>query len=345
MDMQTASPRWIRRPEGSNWGAFGPDDRLGRLNLLTPAKVLEGMAEVREGRIFSLTLPLDRPAPGRLNARRLPPRLHPHERGNGSITFAYPIGHDMLGATDVFSDEDVTLSPQYSTQWDALGHVGSLFDADGTGRPRVLGYNGHALGSGRSTEGHFIGAEALSVLPMAMRGIQGRGVLLDLQRTFGDGRRAIGYDGLMRAADASGADIRPGDMLCVHTGFSERAMLAASSSDPDPNWHLEGAVLDGTDDRLLRWLDDAGIAALAADNHAIEARREIGPDCGCADGAVLPLHEFCLFKMGIPMGELWRLTPLALWLRQARRNAFLLTAPPLALPGAVGSPVTPIATV
>ena len=40
-----------------------------------------------------------------------------------------------------------------------------------------------------------------------------------------------------------------------------------------------------------------------------------------------------------------RLTPLAEWLRGQGRYRFLLTAPPLRLPGAVGSPVTPVATV
>ncbi len=39
--------RWRRRPEGSTWGDFGPDDELGRLNLLTPEKVRQGAAEVR----------------------------------------------------------------------------------------------------------------------------------------------------------------------------------------------------------------------------------------------------------------------------------------------------------
>jgi len=59
----------------------------------------------------------------------------------------------------------------------------------------------------------------------------------------------------------------------------------------------------------------------------------------------LPLHTHCLFKLGIHLGELWYLEELALWLRANRRSAFLLTAPPLRLPGAVGSPLTPIATV
>ena len=44
----TNNPRWRQRPEGSTWGDFGADDQLGRLNLLTPQKVREGVAEVRE---------------------------------------------------------------------------------------------------------------------------------------------------------------------------------------------------------------------------------------------------------------------------------------------------------
>jgi hypothetical protein len=41
--------RYTQRPAGSNWGEFGPDDQLGRLNLLTPEKVRQGAAEVRAG--------------------------------------------------------------------------------------------------------------------------------------------------------------------------------------------------------------------------------------------------------------------------------------------------------
>ena len=45
------------------------------------------------------------------------------------------------------------------------------------------------------------------------------------------------------------------------------------------------------------------------------------------------------------LGELWYLKELAAWLCAAGRSRFLLTAPPLRLPGTVGSPVTPVATV
>jgi hypothetical protein len=61
--------------------------------------------------------------------------------------------------------------------------------------------------------------------------------------------------------------------------------------------------------------------------------------------ASMPLHEHCIFKNGIHLGEIWYLTELSRWLREHQRSRFLLTAPPLRLPGAVGSPATPIATV
>src|SRR5262249_35143002 len=55
------NPRWKRRLPGSTWGDWGPDDQLGRLNLLTPEKVLKGIAEVKECKPFCLSLPLDYP--------------------------------------------------------------------------------------------------------------------------------------------------------------------------------------------------------------------------------------------------------------------------------------------
>jgi hypothetical protein len=85
------------------------------------------------------------------------------------------------------------------------------------------------------------------------------------------------------------------------------------------------------------------VAAIIADNYGVEAvpSRPGGP----GPHAALPLHQHCLFKLGVNLGELWYLSELAAWLRARGRSRFLLTAPPLRLPGAVGSPVTPVATV
>ena len=111
--------------------------------------------------------------------------------------------------------------------------------------------------------------------------------------------------------------------------------------------HATGSGLDGDDARLLRWIVDARLACLIADNPAVELVRPValGGAATPLRRPRLPLHEHCLFKNGIHLGELWWLTPLARWLRANGRHRFLLTAPPLRLPGAAGSPATPIATV
>ena len=79
--------------------------------------------------------------------------------------------------------------------------------------------------------------------------------MIDLHAMFGTARRLVGYDDLMRAAEATGAVVEPGDMLCLHTG--QASALLAAGADP-PVALLEDAFchLDGCDARLLRWIDD-----------------------------------------------------------------------------------------
>src|ERR1700760_3104221 len=83
--------RWTRRPEGSTWGDWGDDDELGRINLLTPAKVLEGVREVEAGISFCLSLPLDYPGGNALNQRRYPPMLAPTEDMKGTPSTFYNV--------------------------------------------------------------------------------------------------------------------------------------------------------------------------------------------------------------------------------------------------------------
>ena len=162
---------------------------------------------------------------------------------------------------------------------------------------------------------------------MARTGVQGRGVMVDLRAHLGDARTLVGYDTLMRVLDADHVVVEPGDIVCLHTGFAE--VVLGMRKQPDPATLANScAVLDGRDEKLLQWITDSQLAAIAAD---------------CC--AALPLHAHCLFKLGVHLGELWHLTPLAEWLRARNRYRFLLTAPPLNLPGAIASPVTPVATV
>ncbi len=168
-------------------------------------------------------------------------------------------------------------------------------------------------------------------------------MMINLCHHLGRERRSVGYDDLMRIVEADDIVIQTGDMLCLYTGFGDILISANGCPDPADVHPARCAELDGRDDRLVRWIDESGCAAIASDNIGIE----VLPARAVADErrACLPLHELCLFKIGIPLGELWYLSELASWLRANRRHTFLLTAPPLRLVGAVGSPVTPIATV
>jgi kynurenine formamidase len=346
--------RWKKRPEGSTWGDFGPDDQLGRLNLLTPKKVKQGVAEVKEGLSFCLSLPLDYPGGNVLNPRRHPPVLRPTLR-NGKPNMNYVLGRDNPDLTDVINDDAVILHLQYSTQWDSLAHVGQLFDADGDGVPEPVYYNGyrpneHIVGPSNPDDAGAIGvvpakstshARALGVENMAAKCVQGRGVMIDLHAHVGRARTVIGYDQLMRILEKDQVVVEEGDMVCLHTGFAQ--MILEMNKQPD-GAALEKAcaALDGRNEKLLQWITDSGLVALIADNYAVEVHPATS-HAGCC--ASLPLHEHCLFKLGVNLGEIWHLTPLANWLREHKRSRFLLTAPPLRLPGAVGSPATPVATV
>lgn len=351
------SERWTRRPEGSTWGDWGANDELGRINLLTPAKVLEGIREVQEGISFCLSLPLDFPGGTVLNQRRHPPKIAPTEDMDGVPGTFYNVHMSDMPDwgdpkyVDVWADDVVTLSLQYSTQWDSLAHVGAEFDADGDGIDEAVYYNGYRAGVdlvGPSNDaaadgvGHRCFAHHLGLEHMAWHGVQGRGVLVDLAHHLGLDWQAVGLETLQEIMAADGINVEPGDMLVLHTGFATKILEWDKSADPATIF-TTACYLDAHDNALLDWIAESQISALIADNYAVEGL--LGKDRDPSRHSFLPIHHLCLFKLGVPLGEMWYLHDLAAWLRDHGRSNFLLTAPPLRLPGIVGSPVTPIATV
>ncbi|MCB1005054.1 MAG: cyclase family protein [Acidimicrobiales bacterium] len=351
------SERWVRRPEGSTWGDWGDDDELGRINLLTPEKVLEGVREVEAGVSFCLSLPLDYPGGTALNQRRQPPRLAPTEDMAGNEATFYNVHMSEMADygdpryVDVWADDVVTLSLQYSTQWDSLAHVGAEFDADGDGTEEAVYYNGYRAGvdlvgpaddAAGDGSGHRCFAHHLGLEHMAAHGVQGRGVLVDLAHHLGHDWRGVDHATLEEVMAADGVVVEPGDVLLLHTGFATRVLKWAREPDPVAI-HRMCTYLDGTDGALLEWIAESRIAGLVADNYAVEGLTGRDPDP--SRHSFLPIHHLCLFRLGVPLGEMWYLHELATWLRAHDRSRFLLTAPPLRLPGAVGSPLTPIATV
>ena len=349
--------RWKQRPDGSTWGDWGDDDELGRINLLTPEKVLQGVREVQAGISFCLSLPLDFPGGTALNQRRHPPVLAPTEDMEGNAATFYNVHMSEMPDfgdpkyVDVWADDVVTLSLQYSTQWDSLAHVGAEFDADGDGVEEAVYYNGYRAGvdlvgpqDDAAGDGgrHRCFARHLGLEHMAFHGVQGRGVLVDLAHHLGHEWRGVDLATLGRSWRPTASSWSPATCSCCTPASPPR--ILEWDRDPDPRQIFTTcSYLDARDEALLEWIADSQISALVADNYAVEGL--LGKDRDPSRHSFLPIHHLCLFKLGVPLGELWYLHELAAWLREHDRSRFLLTAPPLRLPGIVGSPLTPIATV
>ena len=231
---------------------------------------------------------------------------------------------------DVINDDMVLLHLQYSTQWDTLAHVGALFDADGDGKAEPVFYNGYRGGveivgptEGKDAggipgtfvrgQGHIVARNALGVENMAVKCLQGRAVMIDLFAHFGRERHAVGYDDLMRIMAADGIKVEPGDFVCLRTGFDD--LILEMNKQPNahmldttllrPRRHRTSGCSNGSPSRKL--------VALISDNYAVEIHDAPLKPGQCA---MLPLHQHCLFKTGVNLGEIWRLSELADWLRK-----------------------------
>jgi len=84
-------------------------------------------------------------------------------------------------------------------------------------------------------------------------------------------------------------------------------------------------------------LHDKKAAAVAVDNVAVEVSpSEI-------DGVNLLFHMLTVQEMGLMLGEIWALDELAADCAQDKVYEFMLIAQSPLIPGAVGSPVAPLA--
>ena len=169
------------------------------------------------------------------------------------------------------------LHTQYSTHWDGFPHKGSLFDANGDGVAEKVYYNGFSIvdDAGRGTQGE-LGATNLSIAGAAETGMQARGVLVDLRHHFGDERVAVDYEMLAKVLQADNVRVEKGDILCLHTGLGQ--LIREARGKPGAALKTACAVMDGYDKKLLEWIADTGVAAIAADNLAVERSSTLGVD-------------------------------------------------------------------
>ncbi|MEU1162342.1 cyclase family protein [Streptomyces sp. NPDC005921] len=121
-----------------------------------------------------------------------------------------------------------------------------------------------------------------------------------------------------------------GDIVLVRTGRLARARREG--------WgEYAGGPAPGLSFTTAGWLHGTEIAAIATDTWGFEVRPNE------FENAFQPLHQVAIPNMGLLIGEMWDLDALAADCAADGAYAFWLTAAPLPITGAVGSPVNPIA--
>ncbi|MCI0157532.1 cyclase family protein [Leifsonia shinshuensis] len=302
-----------------NWGRWGEDDVLGTLNLIDAAKRADAAALVREGLAISLAQSFDMNGPQKGWRRRTNPVHTMLDTGTDAERGTQGFPHGLGGADDV-----IAMPLQCSTQWDGLGHI---FD-------HGYAWNGRRAGDVVTSDGDLV-----TGIEHAAAAIVSRGVLLDLGRhlrpaagELEDGYAITAAD-LRSCVEAQGATsaVRTGDIVLVRTGQLARVRREG--------WgEYAGGPAPGLSLTTAGWLHDTGIAAIATDTWGFEVRpNEFDVP------AFQPLHQVVIPNLGLTIGEMWDLEELADACARLGRYDFLLSAPPLPITAAVGSPINPLA--
>jgi hypothetical protein len=298
---------------GTSWGLF-PEPGRGTPSFISKDAVLEAKDCIRTGTVFGLDYPADAFDPG-MSLKRSAPRhtiysSHPAHRDD------YLDGYYLQG----------------STQIDGLRHR----RADDVGF-----YNGTP--DDRIVEG----TPDLGVQEWAEHPITGRAILIDL-----DGyRNSLGEpidhaDGeplslplIQAAIAAQSLSTRSGDIFMLHTGWCEWFLaLAAEEKQRIRESRKASGVVQSQE--FVAWAWDSQFAVVAADNFAFECLPVVSesPFQLPAPNDHGMMHQQLLAKLGIPLGELWKLGPLARHMRTTGRWDAFISIKPLNITGGTGSP-------
>ena len=280
----------------SRWGA---DDQRGAANRLTPAKVLEAKNMITKGVVYQL---------GHVYEPGMP------MYGTRHFSLRIPQAFKMPGKNEAIYHDEIISGElgQIGTQFDGLGHlgIGELF------------YNGNKRSD-------FAQAEGLTKLGIENVGaIVTRGVLIDVAKFKGVDQLPMRYEitpaDLKGALQREGVQIRSGDMVLIHTGWSSLWMKDnAKFGDSEPGIGLAAGQM----------LVDAEVVVVGADTWGVEVMPN--PDSSLS----APVHQLFLAKNGIYLHENLITADLA------RDNVyeFMYSFAPLRLKGATGSPGNPVA--
>ena len=217
--------RW--KVELSNWGRWGPDDEIGALNLVTPAKRKQAAALVRDG----VTVSLARDA-----------------MKEAAVDNPRPYEHTMLS---VGSDRiAVTYHGWAHTHLDSLAHVsydGQMYNGYTPQEAVVMEEGGHARNS----------------IYNLKHGVFTRGILMDIPRLKGvsylEPETPIYVEDLEAWEEEAGVRVSAGDAVFIRTGrWAAREVLG-------PFIIGRTGRSAGLHASVLPWLKERDVALLGSD--------------------------------------------------------------------------------
>jgi hypothetical protein len=313
--MTTELPSYDELPDGASWHVWPGNEVFGTLNLLTPDRAVAAASLVQTGQAFALNWNMELPDPPLF--------------GRGAFE------HEVVTGSSHRDDVLHHWNTQSSTQWDGLRHVF---------HPTRGNYGG-------------IPDEEHGIHFWARKGIVGRGVLVDIGRWRESQGRPLRYDTndpieleeLDACLDAQGVALDVGDVLLLRTGWIEWYESLSTDARAEAGQAVPG-IRPGK--KTAAWLWDRHIAAIAADNPAVELMPfapELTQDeirAAWADpenrGEFFG-HLHFLPLLGIPLGEMFNLGGLAAACAEDRRYTCMFTSAPLNLLHGVASPPNALA--
>jgi kynurenine formamidase len=290
---------------------YGPDDEIGRLNLITPDSRQRILSRVDPAQIYDLSVDYFMGMPTWVAA--------------GDPTYQIWMSHTPPGTV---IDNLTGQTREINQHIGYSGDVFSMYTHCGT-HIDTLNHWGYA----GEIWNHFTATEHLGSRHWTKCGadkwppIIARGVVLDVAATKGVAMLPDSYpitpEDLQETLDRQRVRLQEGDVVLIRTG---RMTVWG-----DPQRFLMNGP--GINVRAAQWLVEGhGAMIVGADQATVEYQPATD-----VPGHFLPVHLYLLAEMGAPMMEIAYLEELA----QDRVYEFAFFGAPLRLRGATGSPLHP----
>lgn len=273
-----------------------PDPLFGMVGTITPEQVRRGADLVTQGKVYQLGIVTGPQTPAWGDRKFEMQVFDLGEFGSNKLT-----GHDDRVVTHI----------GIGSQIDGFGHIGlDRVHYGGLTADQIYAEDGLKMHGTHN------------IPPIATRG-----VVIDMARQFGkevlEPLTSYGAADIRAAAKAQGVEIRPGDVVLLHTGWLSRIDEPETFGTRQPGINLDGA----------RYLAQLGVVAIGSDTPGLES------DAPTEDGSAFPVHAHLLVEKGIHILE--NMNTAELVADNASEFFFVLGTP--RLEGAVQAIINPVA--